>query len=91
MVTAFSEVAKYCKPQPSLMPDVKSTLRAIGQWKYLIITDLTSVFHQIPLSHKSKKFCGIVTPFKGVRVHTSGSTIFQETSPESNSVKIKNF
>lgn len=31
--TAFSEVARYCKPQPSLMPDVDSTLRKIGQWK----------------------------------------------------------
>ena len=69
LVTAFSEVAKYCKPQPSLMPDVNNTLRIISKWKYLIVTDLTSAFHQIPLSRKSQKFCGIVTPFKGVRVY----------------------
>lgn len=27
LVNAFSEVARYCKPQPSLMPEVYSTLR----------------------------------------------------------------
>lgn len=44
LVTAFSEVARYCKPQPSLMPDDDSTLRKIGQWKYLTVTDLTKAF-----------------------------------------------
>ena len=50
LVTAFAEVGQYSKPQPSLMPDVDSTLRLIGQWKYIITTDLTSAFYQIPLS-----------------------------------------
>ena len=50
LVTAFSDVGRYSKPQPSLMPDVDSTLRKIAQWKYLIATDLTSAFYQIPLS-----------------------------------------
>ena len=30
LVTAFSEVGKYCKPQPSLLPNVYSTLRSIA-------------------------------------------------------------
>ncbi|KAJ8414133.1 hypothetical protein AAFF_G00067310 [Aldrovandia affinis] len=49
LVTAFADVGRYSKPQPSLMPDVDSTLRLIAQdsWKY----------------------CGVVTPFKGVRVY----------------------
>ena len=68
-VTAFNEVGKYCKPQPSLMPNVDSTLRTIGQWKLLIKTDLTKAFFQIPLSDESLKYCG-VTPYKGVRVYT---------------------
>ena len=34
LVTAFSDVGRYSKPQPSLMPDVDSTLRTIAQWKY---------------------------------------------------------
>ena len=44
LVTAFAEVGRYSKPQPSLMPDVDSTLRNIARWKYLITSDLTSVF-----------------------------------------------
>ena len=69
-VTAFTEVGKYCKPQPSLMPNVDSTIRAIARWKYIIKTDLTSAFYQIPLSNDSMKYCGVVSPFKGVRVYT---------------------
>merc|ERR1712015_150946 len=32
LVTSFSEVARYAKPQPSLMPDVDATLRQIARW-----------------------------------------------------------
>ena len=52
------------------MPNVDSTLRTIGQWKFLIKTDLTKAFFQIPLSDESLKYCGVVTPYKGVRVYT---------------------
>lgn len=69
LVTAFADVGRYSKPQPSLMPDVNSTLRLIAQWKYIIATDLTKAFYQIPLSRDSWKYCGVVTPFKGVRVY----------------------
>ncbi len=70
LVTAFADVGRYSKPQPSLMPDVDSTLRKIARWRYLIATDLTSAFYQIPLSRQSMKYCGVATPFKGVRVYT---------------------
>ncbi|KAJ8400993.1 hypothetical protein AAFF_G00389500 [Aldrovandia affinis] len=69
LVTAFADVGRYSKPQPSLMPDVDSTLRLIAQWKDIIATDLTKAFYQIPLSRDSWKYCGVVTPFKGVRVY----------------------
>ena len=69
-VTAFTEVGKYRKPQPSLMPNVDSTLRSIARWKYIIKTDLTSAFYQIPLAKESMKYCGVVSPFKGVRCYT---------------------
>ena len=55
--------------QPSLMPDVDSTLRLIAQWKHIIATDLTSAFYQIPLPRGSMKYCGVATPFRGVRVY----------------------
>ncbi|CAG2212891.1 unnamed protein product [Mytilus edulis] len=67
LVTAFADVGRYSKPQPSLMPDVDSTLRQIAQWKYIIATDLTKSFYQIPLSSDSMKYCGVVTPFKAGR------------------------
>ena len=70
LVTAFGEVAKYAKPQPALMSDINSTIRAIGHWNHIITTDLTKAFYQIPLSEESYKYCGIATPFKGVRVYT---------------------
>lgn len=69
LVTAFADVGRYSKPQPSLLPDVNSTLRHIAQWKHIIKTDLTSAFYQIPLARESMKYCGVATPFKGVRVY----------------------
>ena len=70
LVTAFADVGRYSKPQPSVLPDVDSTLRKIGQWKYLVASDLASAFYQIPLSHESMKYCGVATPFRGIRVYT---------------------
>ena len=46
-----------------------STLRRIAQWSHIIVTDLTSAFYQIPLAKESMKYCGVATPFKGVRVY----------------------
>ena len=69
LVTAFSDVGLYSKPQPSLMPDVDSILRLIALWKYIVSNDLTNAFYQIPLSRDSMRYCGVVTPFSGVRVY----------------------
>ena len=52
------------------MPDVSTTLRTITPWRYLIKTDLTQAFYQIPLSQSSLKYCGVATPFRGIRVYT---------------------
>ena len=52
------------------MPNVDSTLRAVACWRYIIVTDLLKSFYQIPLSHSSLKYCGVATPFKGIRVYT---------------------
>ena len=68
-MTDFGEVAHYAKPQPSLMPDMDSILRSISQWKYIIQSDLCKAYFQIPLEAASMKFCGVATPFKGVRVY----------------------
>ena len=69
LVTAFADVGRYSRPQPSLMSDVDSTLPRIAQWSHIIITDLASAVSQIPLAKESMKYCGVATPFKGVRVY----------------------
>ena len=70
LVTAFGDVGRYAKIQPTALPDVDSTLRTIAGWKHLIITDLSSAYFQIPLHKDSMKYCGVVTPFKGTLVYT---------------------
>lgn len=69
LVTAFEDVRSYLKPQ-FFKSGIDSTLRTISQWKYLIVTDLTSKFYQIPLARESMCYCSIVTSYKGVRVYT---------------------
>ena len=49
------------------------TLRRIARWKNLIVTDLTSAFYQIPLAKESMKYCGVATPFRGVRACRSSN------------------
>ena len=51
------------------MFDVNATLQSIGQWKYIIQTDFTQAFYQIPLAKNSIKYCGISTPFRATRVY----------------------
>ena len=70
LVTAFVDVARYSKPQPSLMPDVDTNLRTIAPWGYMIKTDLSRAFYQISLSQSSLKYCGVATHFRGIRVYT---------------------
>ena len=55
------------------MPDVDFTLHLIVQWKQIVTTDLTSEYYQIPLSHDSMKYCGVATPFRGVRVYVTSA------------------
>lgn len=69
-VTAFADIGRFAKPTPSLMPDVESTLRTIAQWNYIICTDMSMAYFQIPLSKDSMKYCGVATPFRGVRIYT---------------------
>ena len=73
LVTAFGEVGQYSKPQPALMPDINSVIREIGNWIYVIKTDLTSAYWQMPLAKQSMKYCGVATPFKGIRVYGRGA------------------
>lgn len=69
LVTAFGEVGQYSKPQPALMPDTNSVLRQIGNYDWIVTSDLSGAYWQLPLSKESMRYCGVVTPYKGVRVY----------------------
>lgn len=69
-MTSFGEVGTYSKPQPSLMPNVDQVLKDIASWNFIIVTDLMQSFYQIPLDKNSMKYCGVATPYKGIRVYT---------------------
>ena len=72
-VTAFTEVAQYTRPQPALMSDVEGALRQIANWKWIVKSDLTGAYWQMPLSKESMKYTGVATPFKGIRVYGRGA------------------
>ena len=42
LVTAFADVGRYSKPQPSSLPNIDSTLRQIGQWERPVRQTITS-------------------------------------------------
>ena len=56
--------AKVNKPQ-----DVYNNL---AKWKYIIKTDLTNGFFQNHLHRDAQKWCGILTPFGGLRFFKRG-------------------
>ena len=72
LVTDFATISEYCRPTPSLMPNVDLILRNIASWKFLIKTDLSSAYYQLLLKKSSKKYCGVHTPYKGVLVYNTG-------------------
>ena len=69
LVTSFVALSPYCKVLPTTMPTVESILRTIASWKYIIVTDLSDAFYQIPLDRQSMKWCGTPTPFRGLRCY----------------------
>ena len=70
-VTSFVQLSQYVKVPPTLSDSIDEVLRKLASWKYLIKTDLTAGFFQIPVTKKAMQYLGTVTPFKGLRVYTS--------------------
>ena len=72
LVTEFASISEYCRPTPSKLPSVDETLRTMSGWKYLIPTDMTKAYFQLKLKKSSKKYCGVHTPYKGLRCYNVG-------------------
>ena len=73
LVTDFKSITSYCRPTPSLLPDVESTIRRLASFKYLIKADMSESYYQLEMHKNSKKYCGVHTPYKGVLVYNVGS------------------
>ena len=68
-VTAFNELGHYTTVLPTASPTCDDVLRRLSAFKYIVKTDLTKSFFQIPLTKESMPYLGTVTPFKGIRVY----------------------
>ena len=68
-VTAFNDIAKYCRLPPSKITKCDDVLRQIGSFNYIVKTDLTKSFFQLKMSKDSMAYLGTITPFKGVRLY----------------------
>ena len=73
LVTAFTALGEFTKTLPTIMPTVENMFRTISEWKFIIKTDLKDAFYQIPLAKESMKWCGTVTPFRGIRIYLVAS------------------
>lgn len=70
MVTSFIGIASYARPPPSRASSSDHILLFLAKWPFIITSDMTAQFHQLPLNKESMQYAGIVTPYKGIRVYT---------------------
>ena len=70
LCTAFNELGQYSRILPTASTSPNEVLRKLSGWKYMIKSDLTKSFFQIPVCRSSMKYLGTPTPFKGLRVYT---------------------
>ena len=70
LVTAFNTIGTYAKPSPSRTTTTDDVFCFLTQHKYIIKTDMTKQFFQLPMQKSSLKYLGVITPFKGLRVYT---------------------
>lgn len=70
LVTAFNDIGTYAKPLPSRSVCTDDVLRFLAGFKFIIKTDMTKQFFQLPMKKESMKYLGVLTPYKGLRVYT---------------------
>ena len=70
LVTAFNAIGTYAKPHPSRSVCTDDILRFLACHKFIIKTDMTKQFFQLPMAKESMKYLGVLTPYKGLRVYT---------------------
>ena len=70
-VTSFTELGQYTQTLPVAVTPCDKVIRELAKWKFVVKTDLTQSFFQIPISKSSMPYLATVTPFKGLRVYTT--------------------
>lgn len=70
LVTSFLNIASYAKPPPSRVTTTDDIMRFLARWSFIIKSDMTSQFFQLPMTKASMKYLGVITPYKGTRVYT---------------------
>ena len=69
MVTSFGNFADYVLVPPTVTSKVEDVLRKMGQFKYILKSDCTHSYFQIPLNEDSLQYVGVNTPYKGTYIY----------------------
>jgi hypothetical protein len=70
LVTAFNTIGTYARRPPSQSTSIDHVMAFLARFRYIITSDMTKQFFQLPLTTASMKYLGTLTPFKGQRVYT---------------------
>jgi hypothetical protein len=70
LVTAFNTIGTYARPLPSQSTSTDHVMAFLAGFSFVIKTDMTKQFFQLPMVRASMKYLGTLTPFKGLRVYT---------------------
>ena len=72
LVVNTCELSKYMKSLPAKISKPQDVYNALAKWKYVIKTDLYQGFFQNHLHKDGQKWCGILTPYGGLRFFKRG-------------------
>ena len=72
LVVNTCELSKYMKSLPAKISKPQDVYNALAKWKYIVKTDLHQGFFQNHLHKEGQKWCGILTPFGGLRFFKRG-------------------
>jgi hypothetical protein len=80
LVTNFSPIASFIRPPPSRVSSTDNILTFLAKWKYIIKSDMTNQFFQLPLDRDSMRYAGILTPYKGIRIYLRAAMVMSGSS-----------
>ena len=67
-VTLFNKLNEYIAMEPSQPDNIEETLYDVGQWKYIIVGDLSNSFHQRWIAKSKLPWMAFPSPYKGMYI-----------------------